>query len=114
MPKEEAAAHCAQRPLWTLSEAGDRITRQFVARDFRAALDFLQRVGAVAEAAGHHPDLHLTDYRTVRLDVSTHAARGLTAADFALAAAIDALPADYSPKWLQEHPDVARHLPRQP
>ena len=65
-----------------------------------------QRVGDVAEAEGHHPDLHLTDYRSVRVDVWSHSVGGLTLNDFILAAKIDAVPVDYSPKWLREHPEV--------
>ena len=59
---------------------------------------FLTAVADVAEAQGHHPDLHLTNYRDVSLSLVTHALGGLSTADFALAAKLDALPVDYSPK----------------
>jgi 4a-hydroxytetrahydrobiopterin dehydratase len=45
----------------------------------------------VAELEGHHPDLHLTGYRNVAVELWTHAAGGLTENDFILAAKIDAL-----------------------
>ncbi len=60
--------------------------------DFRRALDFVNRIGALAEAEGHHPDLHLA-WGRVRVEVWTHKIDGLTESDFVLAAKIDALPA---------------------
>ena len=42
----------------------------------------------VAEEQGHHPDLHLTDYRTVTAEMTTHAAKGLTENDFIMAAKV--------------------------
>ncbi len=56
---------------------------------FQTALDFFERVGAVAEQENHHPDLHLTGYRNVAIEISTHAVDGLTENDFILAAKID-------------------------
>ncbi|MFO0929868.1 MAG: 4a-hydroxytetrahydrobiopterin dehydratase [Gemmataceae bacterium] len=49
-------------------------------------------MGQVAEAEGHHPDLHLTGYRNVAVELSTHAIGGLSENDFILAARIDQLP----------------------
>ena len=65
-----------------------------------------QGVASVAEAMGHHPDVHITGYKHVRIVVSTHEAGGLTALDFALAAKIDALPVEYDPAWLRGHPSA--------
>jgi len=105
MSMKDAQKQVQERPLWTLNDIGSSISRSFVAHDFAAAMDFLQRVGEVAEARGHHPDLHLTDWRSVQLVLSTHSVGGLTRADFSTAAAIDALPVSYSPKWAREHLD---------
>ena len=52
------------------------------------------RVGEVAESEDHHPDLHLTGYRNVAIELSTHAVGGLTENDFILAAKIDPLPVE--------------------
>jgi pterin-4a-carbinolamine dehydratase len=41
-------------------------------RNFQAALDMFSRVAALAEAEGHHPDLHLTGYNNVAIELSTH------------------------------------------
>ena len=68
-----------------------------------AAVDYINALAVLAEAETHHPDVHLTNYRDVRVVLSTHAVGGLTLPDFILAAKIDALPwSDFSPKWLRE------------
>lgn len=56
--------------------------------DFVTALAFVNRVGAVAEAEGHHPDVELT-WGRVAIKIWTHAIDGLTESDFVLAAKAD-------------------------
>ncbi|MCF7837758.1 MAG: 4a-hydroxytetrahydrobiopterin dehydratase [Candidatus Marinimicrobia bacterium] len=56
--------------------------------DFRQALDFTNRVGALAEEQGHHPDVYLS-YGEVRLQIWTHKIKGLTESDFIFAAKAD-------------------------
>jgi 4a-hydroxytetrahydrobiopterin dehydratase len=75
-----------QAPGW--ERAGSEIKRSYRFKDFREALAFVNRVGELAERAGHHPDIDLR-YNTVTLVLSTHDAGGLTAKDFDLARAID-------------------------
>jgi 4a-hydroxytetrahydrobiopterin dehydratase len=79
---------------WTTSEGGQRIRREWRAKNFVAAMEFFNRVAAVAEDEGHHPDLHLVGYRNVAIEIWTHAIGGLSENDFILAAKIDALPFD--------------------
>ena len=57
-----------------------------------AGLAFFEKVAAVAEEEGHHPDLHLEGYRNVAIELWTHAIGGLSENDFILAAKIDRLP----------------------
>lgn len=80
------ALRAAALPDWRILEG--RLTKTFLFPDFQKALDFVNRVGAAAEEAGHHPDLHLA---WGRVDASTwsHDAGGITERDFALAARID-------------------------
>ncbi|MGH8988975.1 MAG: 4a-hydroxytetrahydrobiopterin dehydratase [Acidimicrobiales bacterium] len=59
-------------------------------RDFAGALDYVNRVGALAEAANHHPDVDIR-WKIVVLRLSTHSAGGLTERDLVLAAQIDRL-----------------------
>ena len=70
---------------------GDAIGRDFKFADFAGALAFVNRVGEVAEALDHHPDILLHGWNRVRLTVSTHSEGGLTENDFQLAEKVDAL-----------------------
>jgi 4a-hydroxytetrahydrobiopterin dehydratase len=66
------------------------IEKEYSFPDFRSALDFTVRLGEVAEAEGHHPDIHLA-WGRVRLQIWTHKIDGLTESDFILAAKADRL-----------------------
>jgi 4a-hydroxytetrahydrobiopterin dehydratase len=93
-PLAEAQARdlLQQTPGWQLTADGQRIRREWRVKDFGTALDFFHRIGAIAEAEDHHPDLHLVGYRNVAVELWTHAVNGLTENDFILAARINALP----------------------
>jgi 4a-hydroxytetrahydrobiopterin dehydratase len=67
------------------------IAREWTFEDFAQAIVFVNRVADVAEAANHHPDIHLHGWNKVRLELSTHSEGGLTQADFEMASRIDAL-----------------------
>ena len=56
--------------------------------DFQGALSFTNKIGALAEDQGHHPEIHL-GWGKVRVEIWTHAVSGLTENDFILAAKID-------------------------
>jgi 4a-hydroxytetrahydrobiopterin dehydratase len=64
------------------------LEKQFDFHDFASALAFTNRIGALAEEQGHHPDIHLA-WGKVRVTIWTHTADGLTRSDFVLAAKID-------------------------
>jgi len=84
----EVASHLSKLPAWRI-EAGE-LERNFQFDNFRASLRFVNRVGDLAEEAGHHPDIEI-HYNRVRLRLVTHDAGGLTAKDFDLATRIDEL-----------------------
>jgi 4a-hydroxytetrahydrobiopterin dehydratase len=86
--------YLAAVPNWKLTADGQRIRREWRVKDFATALDFFNRVGQIAEAEDHHPDLHLTGYRNVAIELSTHAIGGLSENDFILASKIDTLPVE--------------------
>jgi 4a-hydroxytetrahydrobiopterin dehydratase len=90
LTRVEAEALLAEVAGWSLNDAATEISRAYTFADFKEALAFVDRVGALAEADGHHPDIHLTGWNHVRLDLSTHAIGGLSRNDFILAAKIDA------------------------
>src|SRR5690242_5901062 len=68
--------HLAALPNWELVEGGKLIRRKYKFKNFVAAMAFLQKAGELAEAEGHHPDLHLTGYRNAAVELTTHAIGG--------------------------------------
>ncbi len=72
---------------WTSRE--NRLSRSFQFPDFASALAFVNRIGAIAEQQGHHPDIHL-GWGRVQVETWTHDTGGITDKDRRLAAAIDA------------------------
>ncbi len=92
MPRADAETLLAQLGGgWELAEvsqgvSGLRKTYRF--KDFAEALDFVNRIGALAEEQGHHPDIALSWGRAV-VDVWTHKIKGLTESDFIFAAKCD-------------------------
>jgi 4a-hydroxytetrahydrobiopterin dehydratase len=89
---EQARAQLDQLSGWRLTSDGQRIRKDWVVKNFLAGMEFFQRVAELAEADGHHPDLHLEGYRKVWIEIWTHAIGGLSENDFILAAKIDGLP----------------------
>jgi 4a-hydroxytetrahydrobiopterin dehydratase len=75
-------------PDWRLE--GGALTRSFTFSDFREAMSFVNSVAALAERAGHHPDIDIR-YNKVNLALSSHDAGGITERDFSLAAEIGTL-----------------------
>ncbi|HEY3811461.1 MAG TPA: 4a-hydroxytetrahydrobiopterin dehydratase [Acidimicrobiales bacterium] len=73
---------------WTRD--GVAIVKTVTRQDFAEALAYVNRVGELAEARNHHPDIAIS-WNMVTLTLTTHSAGGLTQADLDLAAAIDAL-----------------------
>ena len=67
-------------PGWTRD--GDVIRRQFVFDGFASAVAFVVRIGFDAEAADHHPDVLISNYKKVTLTFTTHSDGGLTEKDF--------------------------------
>ena len=95
---EEAKKQVESLPGWKLTEDGKRIRREWVVKNFMAGIRFFSDVAQLAEAEGHHPDLHLAGYRNVAIEIWTHAIGGLSENDFILAAKIDKLPVELKKK----------------
>jgi len=85
---EEIEAKLAGLDGW--ERRGDAIAKAFDRGDFVGSVGFVDSLVAPAEEMGHHPDLEIS-WSTVTVTISTHSEGGLTAADFELAAKIDAL-----------------------
>lgn len=90
LPPDEVDALGTQVPRWRRDRG--RLVRDLVLADFKAALALTAAVGELAEAEGHHPDLHLTGYKRLRIETTTHSVGGLSRNDFILAAKVDRLP----------------------
>ena len=88
----ERDALAAQLPAWTLADGAQALQRDFAFPTYAAGLGFALRVGALADAEDHHPDLQI-GYKTVRVRWTTHAVGGLSENDFICAAKTDALAA---------------------
>ena len=86
LPESEIKSRVQSVPEWRI-ESGE-LVRSIECKDFRTALDLVNRIGEMAESAGHHPDIDIR-YNKVRLSLITHDQGGLTAKDFELAAQID-------------------------
>lgn len=84
---QETRTRLAALTGWEID--GDRLRKRYTLDSFKAAIAFVNRVAALAEAADHHPDI-LIEYKNVTLTLITHDEGGLSARDFSLAARIDA------------------------
>jgi 4a-hydroxytetrahydrobiopterin dehydratase len=92
LTEAEAQPFLAEMPGWQLHDQASRIERTFRFTDFVAALDFVAKVGEIAETEGHHPDITFGwGYATISL--FTHKIKGLHENDFIVAAKIDRLSA---------------------
>src|SRR5687768_16077745 len=86
---DETQRRLAALPGWTRD--GDAIRRQFIFDGFASAVAFVVRIGFDAEAADHHPDILISNYKKVTVTFSTHSEGGLTEKDFAAAEKADAV-----------------------
>ncbi len=76
-------------PGWRFTKG--KIKREFILKNFKGALDVVNRIGAIAEHEGHHPDIFMHDWNKVTVTLYTHAINRLSENDFIVAAKINAL-----------------------
>ena len=98
MPLSAAQVLLKDLSGWELVE-GKRLRKTLVCQSFLGAIELIQQIAPIAEAEDHHPDLHLTNYKRLTIELSTHAIGGLSENDFILAAKIDQL----TPRSQQPH-----------
>ena len=87
---EAARRYLAEARGWALIDDARRIEKRFRFKNFREALDFVARVGALAEAEGHHPDIAF-GWGQATVSLQTKKIKGLHENDFIMAAKIDRL-----------------------
>lgn len=85
--KELSDLHAQLMKEWEIVD-GHHLRKEFRFRNFQQALDFVNAVGKIAEAEGHHPDIYLS-WGKVVLEIWTHKINGLTESDFILASKCD-------------------------
>ncbi len=88
MDPNQACVLLPKVPGWDLG--GTALERRFKFKDFVGSMAFVNRVAQLAEAEGHHPDMHIS-WNRVTLTLTTHAIKGLSENDFIMAAKINEL-----------------------
>lgn len=88
LTQEQAKIHLEQIPQWDLKE--NKIERNFVFKNFKEAMIFVNKIADIAEKEGHHPDITIS-YNKVHISLTTHAIGGLSVNDFIIASKIDTL-----------------------
>lgn len=88
LTRGEAEALLQQVPGWELDDDAKEIECEFKFKDFKEAMAFADKVGNLAEEEGHHPELSIA-WGKVKIELSTHAVKGLSENDFIFAAKAD-------------------------
>jgi 4a-hydroxytetrahydrobiopterin dehydratase len=88
LSREEAGRLHDQAPNWEIRDDAHRIERKFLFGNFREALSFVQKIGELAEAEGHHPDISF-GWGQATVSLQTKKIKGLHENDFIMAAKID-------------------------
>ena len=92
-PLDQETTEILMRQLkddWKINDEG-WLVLEMVAEDFEDAVEWINKIGELAEEEGHHPNLYLYDYKKLRVELYTHKIDGLHVNDFILAAKIDEL-----------------------
>jgi len=90
LPRADAERLLAETPGWSLDADATRIERNFKLGDFASALALVNRVGELAEAEDHHPDISF-GWGYCRIVFQTHKIKGLHENDFIMAAKVNQL-----------------------
>lgn len=83
-------------PTWSTNEDSTRLLRTMKFKNFAKALEYVNRVGQIAEAEQHHPDITIRSYRFVDVSLWTHTLNGVTDNDLIMAVKIDTIPTNSS------------------
>jgi len=70
----------------------NKLTKTFEFKNFKEALNFVNKVAVLAEKSDHHPDILIHNYKFVKITLTTHSENKITPKDHALAKLIDKLP----------------------
>jgi len=91
MDKKEIATYLTLlKTPWEVSENSKLISKQFKLKDFRDAIEFVNKIAEIAEKQGHHPNISVY-YNKVKIMLTTRAIKGLSMNDFIIASKIEVL-----------------------
>jgi 4a-hydroxytetrahydrobiopterin dehydratase len=90
LKREEFAVYLEQVKDWNVID-DKALQREFIFKNFKETVAFINKVAEVAESEGHHPDLNLHNYKKLTVHLYTHAIGGLSTNDFIMAVKIDEL-----------------------
>lgn len=90
MPHDEIVKYHKQIDQKWQVEKDHKLAREFTFKDFKESMKFVNAVADIANHEGHHPDIYIF-YNIVKLELFTHAVKGLSENDFIMAAKIDQL-----------------------
>jgi 4a-hydroxytetrahydrobiopterin dehydratase len=88
---EETRSRLGEIPGWALGQDGKSIERAYILKNFVACVDLINKIKDIAEDEMHHPDLHLTGFKNLKVVLYTHALGGVTENDLIVAAKINQL-----------------------
>ncbi len=91
LSKKRVLAYLRNLSRWKLSSSKKSIFAEWGLKDFMSAITLIRKIAVIAEKEDHHPDIHLTKYRKLKIELSTHAIDGLSENDFILASKINRL-----------------------
>jgi len=87
----EVQSHLEEIPGWALAQDAKSIERAYILKNFVACVNLINKIKDIAEDEMHHPDLHLTGYKNLKVVLYTHALGGVTENDLIVAAKINQL-----------------------
>jgi 4a-hydroxytetrahydrobiopterin dehydratase len=91
LKREEFSVYLDQVSNWDFVDNDTKMEREIEFKDFKSAIDFINRVSDVAEEEGHHPNIYLHSWNKVKITLYTHAISGLSINDFVCAVKFDTL-----------------------
>ena len=89
LSRAQAEEYLLAAPGWTISDDGKKISHEVVCKDFMTAVKQINEIATLAESEGHHPDIHLTSWNHLLVELWTHAIGGLSDNDFIMTAKIN-------------------------
>ena len=89
LSQNAAKNYLKETPGWSL--VNNKITRDFKFKDFKEAINFANKIADLAERENHHPNILIHGWNKVKLELTTHAIKGLSENDFIMAAKINSL-----------------------